>query len=636
MLQAGGSGSGFLASIAIVALAMGLVITLWYRMKYHGMDEEHAGNLREAIEGWWAADPETVLVREGDDGDAVEERIRGALAAAERPGTDRPTAAMPLRTTLADAWDEIQSHSTSRFSSVPPIVTKTGILAILVAIFGAIAVSTDAVVQAIQGDGGGTGIPVEELPSVAISLTQTFVTGTVDLLGLFPYVDVLFALGLAFGIMFVSWLYAEWALLATLLVGAAIAIWAFDRRLPADADVYPYQHRVGGTIPVIGALVLVWLAGVVPVAVGRLLGYGGYGQLVGALLAVVTLGWLGRFAVRQMLFRIRYAASVARDRPNPWVGLYLVVRYVTKGLFRLAIPFALLYLGVAIVTGRLWRVISAFGDAPVAAQLSLVIALVGGAVIVAYEGHDRWPEVWASLQKAIASQGTRLLVFRHSVTAVGILVGATIGWAFLGVFGALPVGVVVGLAAYGAHAMSMRARRNVDLFGFFSLPTTRAILVRCTVLDVGGQEQFVADIAGDRFVHADADGLAADTAAAAIAGVTPREDRPSTPSEHFGTHLFDFGFVEQAAREEKLRERVRKHVLDEPRSEQLVQDVDGWKDDLREDYPEAYVEDRVEYCLNREILAPLRDGGYVYRPQNDPWLDDGPDESVIPKNAVGF
>lgn len=630
ILQGESASTGaFLSSLLVLGVLATLVAIGYSRMKYFRLSEKRTGQKQEARRQWFEDTPATVMIREGDAEESVFESISNGLAAArdERVGSAQPDGTVTVWAALYDAWHDLRADVGRRFDGIPRIVPALGMLAALVFLFGTAAIYTEAIVTAIT-EGSSSPPDLLAVPRFLFDLTVSVLGTFGDLAALVPFGGMLFSLALTLGMMLAEWVYHHYYLIALGLVIVMASIAGLDKRVPhQEVDTRLYYHRRDIVLETTGALVVIWAAAALPTVAGRALSstaMGGVidtaavGSVLGALASLGVTGYFALYAARSLRSRVEHAATINwAGGPDRALGAYLLARYSAVGLAALAVPLVVVFAAVLLLDGRLLRILGAIGAAPWPVQASVVLAVGGGLLIGGYETRQRWPELARAVRKALASQGVRLLIFRKALTAVGMVVGATIGWALLGIQFALWIGVLVGVLVYSLYTLSLKARYRTDMLDM-SLPSMRARVARCGHMQIAGHDQFVVDIAGEKFVRSDLEECATDAAAVGVAAVDPDADRPPTLAEHYGEALFRFGFADPDARDTKVDNMVRKAGLRRPRDEHRVE-LDSLREDLTDEYPEDRAERWLDKFRNLELLYPVGDGYVEYRPENDPW-----------------
>ncbi|MFW5911647.1 MAG: hypothetical protein ACOCQV_02805 [Halolamina sp.] len=518
---------------------------------------------------------------------------------AESTITRLPGAAKRTYTAVSRAW-------ANRVGWLPALARRAVGVAAAVVVFGAVAVSAEAVVRLLQTD------PDAPNPgSVAATLRSGVGTGQ-DVVATYPFAGDLWQLAYAGAIIGAQWLYGEWVLVASALVVSAVSLVLLDRRLDAESvpDRLVASRRLAtGTVLV--SVVAVWLAGAVPVAVGSVVGtptvaglavpalvgsivcvgvaflaadgrgyraaqYAGLGFLVAAIAggewAAVAGLWLslgvaigvvlvvGPHASRRVRRGIRQVAGADARAAAAMVVLQ-------RGVATLSIVAGLLVVVYAIagVTGGQWtRVIQAATSAPPETQALLGAALAGVGALAALSVRESWADVREEVNSALTQQAIRLAVIRRGVPWVGVFFAYALATQMLdGILPAMLFAGVVGLALYGGLTVVDEAEYRADWQSiwrrlFVSKPSFVAI--RAYRVDVDGREAFLVAVNSDRFLHVDRDRVVADVVTHAQA-VARREGEPPTDSREFAGYVLDHGIADPEAWEAKLDEKIRKAAL---------------------------------------------------------------------------
>ncbi|PCR88701.1 hypothetical protein [Natrinema ejinorense] len=567
--------------------------------------------------------PETVRIPAHGDIETYREPVREAFERVQARVRGEADVHDPDRVTIREATaavvGEIHAATGSRFDFVPRAARRIGTLAVLVATFGAVAVSTDALVAVLTSE--STSLDLETLLDVAVSLTQAVITAPVDAVRLFPGGELLSNLVFAYGVLAATMAYEHWYLLSLALAIGAVAITALDMQVPDSIETRLYYHRETLALETVGAVAAIWTVGVIPAGIGRAIGavgidFAAVGAGVGFVLAALVTAFCGRVAAHSLRKRLRHAATIDWPAgPDRIVGAYLLVRYCAVGLALMIAPFVPVYAAVIIADGRLFDVLAALWVASVPTKLALVVPLLLAAGVLAYTARHAADDVQDALVESFARQSVRVAILQRGLTIAAGLLSFGLVWAFtrslvLALLGA----VVLSLLIYGAYELIDRAAYRLDLFGDRGR-TRRGVLVQAyAVDDADGTRHLIAKVGTNHTVSRETlaetvdDVLTVADAARQTGGSVP-----ATAGQQRAEDMLELGLVGGDV-ETELQEQIRKTFAHELRA-------DGWvtMDTLARacrDYPEERWKGELHrYCA----LGVLSRNGEVVRLERDVW-----------------
>jgi hypothetical protein len=496
----------------------------------------------------------------------------------------------------------ISSSLGARFGGIPRLALLVGEIGGAIAVFGAMAVSTQAIIRLLQhGTEGQTSLDVLGL---AGELTTDVLQVGTDILLAFPYVDVLWALLVTAVVVGGEWAYQHWYVWTPLLGVGALLIVALDRRVTADVDVQLYQNRRDLPLLFLGALLLVWSAGVIPAAIGRLADAPTLGALAGFSLASVLASWLVVDALRAFWRRIRIAARMdwAADGESLGVAVYLAVRRVVAAVAVVLSPLVPLYLAVLVGTGRLGRIWYALWTAPMEAKVLVVTTVVGLVGALGWQAQAAWPDVRAAVVETIARRRVRAALFTRALPWAGIGIGYVAGYALSrSIPFAIVIAAVVGVGARGLYVLAMRARHRASLLGDVEpLPST--VLVEAYGLpDADGDRHLLVRLNGGTELAFDDVDRAVDVVSDVAISLSEDGRAEPTVAEWFARDLQQHGIVDRDETERRLRRAIHEDALQLLRGDDGTVDLAELESELSE-YPES---------VWRELLIEWRRRGIV-------------------------
>jgi len=440
------TGQYTIAAFVTLALLI-LAVVLYRRSKVLGLDAEN----RQAREEARAQRRRTAAAELKLSVDTVADLSSGELRQrlldlfdtdAEATVTRLPAVVKRIAGAVDEAWGD-------RVGWLPTLARRAIGLASMVVVFGAVAVSGNAVVALLRSDPSTPG------PESFVDTVTTGARSAVDIVGSYPYAGTFWELGYASLIISVQWLYEQWALVAIALVVSAVSIILLTHRLDDEAipeRLVQSPRLAAGAILV--TILAVWAAGVVPVllasAIGPVLVFGiavvpllvglsclglafvlqgtkstrllyllgggftaaslfgaSWGAVAGLwtslLVAGVAVVTIGPIALARLRRGVRQVAG-ADARP---AAAFLVIHRVLAGLSVMAGGFVLLYVFAGVENGQWAAVLSAAATAEPEVQLLLgaaVMALVG---LTAVALREAWPTVREEIRAAVTQQAVR-------------------------------------------------------------------------------------------------------------------------------------------------------------------------------------------------------------------------------------
>lgn len=536
--------------VAALAVAYGL-----YRTHYTGLPK----SLKRAKADLRGARADTTLTTTYLDAEAAADpgEVRAAVDAVLDRTADDPTtrdAANSIREELAKTW-------VPKLEGIPRIARRIAGLALVVLVFGAIAVSTEAFVRVMTAS--TPGVQPLRWPILAVTQTAAVIGQAGDAISTVPVIGTLWSLGFALAILVWEWLFTHYYVVALALAGGAAGLTWLDRELEGAADAqWVDDLPEPGRVARLGAGTVAGLWGItlVGVGMGRMAGPPSLGVRYGLVAAATAfavfliLGIAGLVRFRESLPTLRWRSLDTRTRQ------YLAVRGATLGLAAIIGPLVPVWVGIGLT--KLPTLVGAFlaADAPIKA----VVLLVGFGAVAAIASQAR--EAWGDVRQALTITAARQEV-RGSVVASGVPI-AVVGTTYVLVSGltkSILLGVVFavlsGLLARTAVQWLTRVRfKATRMAGGDPTPARRVVIEGAPLETRGGARQDYLRINGStELLYPDRDELASDAVAVA-GGLVEEGDAPATVSEWHARFAFDVGVTDPDETAMKLYSRAAKRV----------------------------------------------------------------------------
>jgi hypothetical protein len=550
----------------------------------------------------------------------IRERLETALTADGSDAPETPRQAYgEIRSALGTAWGEATAD-------IPKHALALGEWALLVVVWGTIAVATGTIITALSWE--SSRMTLGEYLSYFSTVAANGAEMAVSLAFQFPFADVLWSLGFAYGILLIDAIYHyPWGLAALLLLAAA-GMFVLERRL-GDGVPEPTLVRKRFVLGAVGAAIAVWTVGtVVTVFASPLLARGGVGWLghvLGFLAAVGVAGIFAWIGLQEATWRVRSAAASA-EATIPQTAGVLGARAVAGFLRPVAILAVAAYIVTAIATGRLLHVIQAAIDASIEVKVIVVASAFLLGYILAHEVGDAGPEVRRALVELQARERARASAALASVPYVGVVFAFAAGYAFqlplvVSVLLAILAGVGFRLVVQHYHRLR-RAHADED----DGYPPTGSLLASCRVAETHAGERYLVTIGGTLYAHEDRQSLI-DTCVDVLQARAHGDDPDPTIDEWFARNLCEFGQGDYRETYHvdangflggKLAERTRKELVSALRdSPDRRRHRDDLLDDDCEDIPDAVARRRLAELLTTPALRQHADG--TVRLKKDIW-----------------
>lgn len=580
--------------------------------------------------------PETVRIPRGANVDDYREDLQAAFDRAFDRARGGESEHDPDRVTIREATVTVGLElydAVDRLPTIPRAARRVGVLAVLVTVFGALAVSTETIVRLLTADRQTPGLTA--LLADAAALTQSVVSAVTNALATFPGGALLAELLFAYTLLAATLAYHHWYLFTVVLVAGAVAITALDRRVPDDLETRLYEHRRTLALETVGAVVTVWLVGVVPAGVGAVIGtvsaagrsvsVEAIGAAIGALFAVGLTTVFVAVAVKSLSQRLRHAATIDWDGgPDALVASYLVARYCAVGVALMAAPFVPVYAAAAILEGRVFEVLAALVAADALTQLVVVTVLAAVVASVAYVARDARGDVRDALTETLARQSIRVAIFQRGLTVGAFIVAYGVVWAFTRSYVLAPVGAtILAVAVYAAYEGVDRAAYRLELFGRDAEAQQSVLLQAYAAEDADGTLHPVAKIGTDyRTSRASIDETVTDALEIADGVACKETSIPKTLGRQRAEDLLELGLVD-ADIETELQESIRQAIKAdlEPTGRTTM--------DSLERACAEFPEDRWRAEVRRyQLLNVLSVTGEHVRLERDVWSVESDDPSV--------
>lgn len=500
-----------LAWVIAGLLVLALVVVLW-RSRYAGLPGWARRRVSQFAAAKAATSYRTARFTDPATLQTADDVLLGLLDGDE---PDRPSTI----SALGQAHRELLDRVLPAYYRVPRPVRRLLALGLSILVLGPVAVSTAAIVSAIE-DGG-------QLPSLgwlasrAVTYTGEAVSAVHAVVTAFPFLDVVWAILLGYGLLLAEWLYEHWPVWVVALLVGALLIHALERRL----DEPPHPGTGRRAILHAGVVsIVVWIVGVGWVAIGRATDAPDLGAMIGAVAALlVAIGAviLGTFRYARSVRRVaRTATTEGAGTGGSVVRAYVVARHVWGGLAVLAVPFVLAYAAMAALA--LPAILAAWTRATLTVQAGTVFILLIAVAGVVLAVRDAWPELRAGLGETAADQQLRLALTWYGFPLLGTILGYILAYSLTRHIPlALGIAVAAGLLTPKLQHGLRRVKYAPDL-GRDRAVATR-VTVEATPLTVDDQTDYYARINGSTELLA------------------PTPDDLVDAIQHVGTSLFHDG-----------------------------------------------------------------------------------------------
>lgn len=612
------SSSGYTAAqvgIAVLFFAvflLGLTVLTW-RLQYLGLDGDQADHKRALKESKSRRDPEVLRF----DKSSIEEapgRVRRELLelvdaasgadVATREHTTIRGALRTVRGTVRDSWRDATTD-------VPGAALKALERALLVAIFGSVAVSTSMVIQWLTKD--------PDYPSAAdvVAETQEYAgTGSstlLEVLGLFPYSDLVWALLFTLAFRAGQWLFAHWYAVAIVLGSAGLGVWLLEREVLEEPRRSLLLSRTPTTKALIGIVGPTWVAGAVSTWVGGLVGFRGVGELVGLVLAVAVF----TVGVVLALRRARIAAlwtTIHREEPSGALLVDWSLRHMVAVLGPLALVLVALYGVVGLADGSVARVVAAFLAADRGVQALVGLVALGVVALLVYMARGAAPAIREALVESASRGAVRTVLLVRGVPILLVVLVYLLAFGFqLSFAAAVVAAVVAGVLGRLAIVASLRVRATASLFGDWMIPDKSAVflVVRAYELeDADGILRYYAEV-NSTAVAADSREDLVDAVLELADGLVDEEASDPTVEQRYAEDLLSSGLVGLETSRKKTIQRIREETEGKVSKERGVSRA-SLERELENEYPPELLESKLREWANSPGSDLRERDGYLY------------------------
>jgi len=613
-VSAGGTTTAQLAlAVLLLVVFVGALTVLTWRLQYLGLEGDQSDHKRALEESKSRRDPEILRF----DKDSIEEaraRVRRELLelVESASGADVETREYPtVRGAIGTVQETVRETWRDATTDVPGVAIKALERALLVAIFGAVAVSTSTVVQWITKD--------PDYPTAAdiVAETQEYAgTGSstlLEVLGYFPYSDLVWALLFTVAFRIGRWLFAHWYVVAAVLGGAGVAVWLLEREVLEEPRRSLLVSRRSTTKTLVAILVPTWIAGAVSTWSGELVGYPGAGELVGFLLATATLLVGVVLALRRASLETLWT-TVHRDEPRGVLLLDWSIRHTLAVLGPIALALVGLYVVVGFADGSVARVVEALIAADRGVQASVALVGVGGVALLAYMARDAAPAVREALVESLSRGAVRTVLLVRGVPYLAVVLVYLLSFGFnLPFTAAVVAAIVAGVLGRVAIVGALRVRATASLFGEWLEPDKSALflVVRAYELrDADGTARYYAEV-NQKAVAADSKKKLVDAVLEIADGLVDEEETDPTVAQTYAEDLLSYGIVGIEASRKKTIQRIQEETEGTISKEGAVSRA-SLERDLESEYPPEIAESKLREWIHSPG-HPLRErDGYLY------------------------
>lgn len=593
-----------------VSLLVGTFVLLTvarYKMQFVGLSDEQQRQKKHLLGQREDQDPETLRIPVSDHGNLEQYRnqIRALFDA------DLTVEDVSEHTTLRDAFTQVRQELgeawRSRTSHLPKLAVALGELAVAIAVTGGIA-TTSAETFRRWFTSSSDGLNLNVLASVAIETASEAVAVGIDVLGAFPFAETLWSLIFAYGLLGLQWLYDHPFVSASILALATVLVVYLDRRAPDAVDASLVGSRSSIALGTVACLIVIWLSGIVLAVLGDAVGYPQIGAVAGLTAAVGFTVYFGYHAA--VLFRDR-VRSVASDLSSEdhLTAAYLVLRRAAAGYAGLVAPLVPVYLGVALVSGKLGALITAYLNGSLERQAVVSMVILLGLAVVARQAQAAYPDVKAATQELVARQSVRAVLFGRGVPIIVVVLAyfLSVGFGFSAGLSAV-IAVAAGITTRLLYVLVLRARYRASLIESHQRLPSRVVVQGYQFETADGETVYYAAVNATELAHRDRDELVDEILDASDELFASGEISPSVAQE-FAEDLFEFGIVDVEETRTKLRRQVREETVGRLRQNGEMLEQETLEDEL-EEYPASIWEQCLrEWRVRGEVK--LRNGYYL-------------------------
>ena len=623
-------------AVLLVLLAGILAAILLVKRADHGLTDRQL-TVRDQVRAGLEESAKTVRfsAERVRTGETSREDMTATLVEAGRGNVDAPEttseAASEIRDAIGAAWADATE-------AIPKRALQLGEWALLVVVFGSIAIATGAVVSLLSWQADRMDLRTF-LAAVASAGSEAAAVAVV-VAARFPFADIITEVLVSLVAIGAVLVYQYPWVLAGVMVVLAMVLIVFER-LTGHVPRLSLSRRsvLAGVVVTVPAM---WAVGTGGGIIFRPL-TDAYGRpdlapVIGLLLALAV----GLIATGLALIRLRPRINTIVTRGGAGRGAVVGILggRLLAGLLRLvAIAAVVVYVAVGLTSGRLERVIVAAQTAALEVQLALVGIALFTIGLVLWEIRAAAPRIRRAIVELQARQRARISVALSVAPYAGVVFAYIATWAWrlpveLGLF----LSVLAGVLFYGIVGVYRRARRRHAEREKDIVPRGSMVVSLRRVETVAGP-RFIARIGGTLYAHESLEAVAEMAAEVVHERAVTGEASPRV-EEWFARHLRVFGLAayedtyNEADVSGKLPERARKQILT------ALREADEGKvhrETLIEEHCEELPDHVVRKRLSRMVLSEgcrMFANGMVHL-KKDIWAEMTEEASSRPRGATG-
>lgn len=601
----------FFVALGIIAGFGVLGLLVWYRSRYYGLDGEAADHKAALEAARFEQDPATLWFPIDTDFRAKRPAIRGLFTADadDVVAEERPSFGGALAQVGA-ALGELTRPVTA---AVPRAALRLAELGVLVIVGGALALSAEWIAYHLVRD---TRFAPSDPWGWIVETTVQVATVPADLLGAFPYAELVWAVALAYGLRAADWVFRNYHLVGAGLLLGAVVLTLLDRRLPDHVDADLPRNRTGTVLALGFWLTAVWGVGVGGVALVTAAGLPrSLGAVVGFALAVlVALYGLYR-QVRHARRMVRLIATDFRTgTTSRWAAAYIVARRAL-GTGALLVAWVVpIYLALIVIRGTPVVLLSAVLQAPPETKVAILLVGLASLIGLAIQVRRAWTDFRTALADTTARTAVQAYLWGRGVPFAVVGVSYLLFYHFTeSIALGLVFAVLLGALVRTAYVLVQRARQRADLKQLlWPDDDVTSVVVRAYRLeDADGREKYYAQVNGTQLLADDAETVV-DAVVATAEGYAADDTAPPTVARQHAQDAFEFGIVDWAETEGRIAEKVNKRLYHYLRHRDHAVKREWLKDRL-DQFPEAIVEEELRFWHRKGLVRPRGDYLVLYR-----------------------
>lgn len=610
-VSAGGVGpEQYFFALGLLAILGVILAALAYRQQYVGLPADRRRHKRTLLGQREDASPATLRIDSPDDLDRLRPQIRALFDSDPDPDSDASSHDRE-RATVWSALSEIRGALGLAWRDLTGGIPRLSIYlleeAVIVAVLGSIAVQSTHWFQTLFTVEGGP-ITLQWLAEEAVDATLTLITAGIDILTLFPHIDVLYALAVTLFIELSTRAYEAWFVTAALLVLAAVVLWRLADRVPDEVSTrIVYSHTAAGLVALATAVV-VWAAGVIPFVVFRAVGHPETGATVGFVTAALVALVIGVELAKRFVDRLR---RVGRGHwYDPVTLAYLAVQRGSALFAAALVPIVVGYAVVVVSNGKLVAVIDAFSSGSLEIQAAVIGALAVVIAAVILQTRAAWPEVRAAIRETLSRRAVRVALFGRAVPLGVVLLAYFVALNFTGsnVLLAGIIAVVAGVIARVGYELLQRARYRASLIESSVRTASRVLVGGYRFADADGRPIYYAEVNTTTVAHTSREACV-DAVIETARQLFERGDADPSIAGQFADDLYRYGIVSVDETERRLTRKVWEDLVTDLRDEGGMCDVEAVEESLQE-YPESVRSARLrQWRIDGDLRQ--RNGYYI-------------------------